>query len=105
MLCGQAGAARAAVLPVLAYSDAWVGGPPRAPSPENGWALVLRATGMALQDGGVLPPEHEAFEAWSSRGAALEGVRRWVERYGHLPGPVDAVPLTVDEHGRYRLLG
>jgi transcriptional regulator with XRE-family HTH domain len=102
MLCGQSGATQQVALPVLLYSGTCVGGPRRGPDRNAGWVLALQGTDKVLQDGKLLSLRDEDLDPWSSRAAALEAVRLWVERYGHLPGPVEAVPLAVDADGRYR---
>ena len=97
MLCGQAAARERRHLKRLVYSDADVGGPTRTPEGAAGWALVLRKSGKALQDGQALSIADDAFSPWASRGDALVDFQAHVERYGHLPDEVNAIPVWFDD--------
>jgi transcriptional regulator with XRE-family HTH domain len=101
MLCGAAADASPMPLPRLVYSDADVGGPACAPDEACGWALRLREHEQVLQGEQVLALAHPDFEPWPNRAAALTDFRHYVDRCGHPPGVVDAVPVYVNDEDRY----
>lgn len=105
MLCGRHGAKQryATHLPGLVYSDDSVGGPEFNRDVRNdGWVLRVRGTQKVLNDYRVVPLSQADLDPWASREYALEGFRKFIEKCGHPPGPVDAVPVFLAEDEKYR---
>lgn len=88
----------AAAGPVL-YADSQVGGPLQADEQCSGWVLHVRDTRTVLQHDAVVQLPHPRLKLHASRQAALQGLRRFIEVHGHVPGPVDALPAQVDAQG------
>jgi transcriptional regulator with XRE-family HTH domain len=103
MLCGEHGVRQryATHLPRLLYSDDSVGGPRWTEEKNHGWVLRVRGTQKVLHDGRVVPLTHSELDPWASREYALDGFRKSIERYGHPPGPVDAVPVYLSTDDKY----
>ena len=104
MLCGAHSAKQryATFLPRLLYSDEFVGGPRWEATRNHGWVLRVRGTNRVLNDLHVVPITHSSMDPFSSREYALEGFRKFVEKAGHPPGPVDAVPVYLGADEKYR---
>jgi transcriptional regulator with XRE-family HTH domain len=103
MLCGKPGAMHSMALKRLVYSDDFVGGPMRCEETDClGWALRVRGEPTVVQDTALLTLSSESFDPYVSREGAVAALRQFVQRCGHPPGPVDAVPVFAAGENGYR---
>lgn len=103
MLCGKPGSTQSVQLKRLVYSDDFVGGPMFCDDEAcQGWALRVRGEPTVLQGSKTLELRQSGFDPYSTRADALKALRKYVEKVGHPPGPVDAVPVFLDENEQYR---
>ncbi len=100
LLAGQPGAVGLTEgLPPQLYTPRAVGGPLTLEESETpqclGWVLKVRGDDVILQGGRAMPLvlTRESIVPYQSREAAVEACLRFVDKTGHPPGAVDALPV------------
>lgn len=98
MLCGASAARQGISLKRVVYSDDWLGGPPASRVGTcAGWVLRIRGTPLVLQGARTILLDAEDLDPYTSREAAAQGFRAYIESERHPQGMVDAVPVFLDE--------